>query len=156
MLKQGLIAEVSTSNQFFNTSSNCLTEEDSNFKPKEEMMTVAQHVQHAADTVHWFLNGAFADSFDMDFNNYFEQLAKVNSLTEARKNFKEAVDRALKEIESKREEEWQKPIKDNQVMPGAPRMAIFSAISEHTAHHRGALAVYSRLLGKTPKMPYGE
>jgi uncharacterized damage-inducible protein DinB len=26
---------------------------------------------------------------------------------------------------------------------------------EHTAHHRGALTVYSRLLGKVPLMPYG-
>jgi uncharacterized damage-inducible protein DinB len=26
---------------------------------------------------------------------------------------------------------------------------------EHTAHHRGALTVYSRLLGKVPPMPYG-
>ncbi len=26
--------------------------------------------------------------------------------------------------------------------------------SSHTAHHRGALAVYARLLGKVPAMPY--
>jgi uncharacterized damage-inducible protein DinB len=26
---------------------------------------------------------------------------------------------------------------------------------EHTAHHRGALTVYSRKLGKVPPMPYG-
>jgi hypothetical protein len=25
---------------------------------------------------------------------------------------------------------------------------------EHTAHHRGALTAYSRLLGKVPPMPY--
>jgi len=25
---------------------------------------------------------------------------------------------------------------------------------EHTAHHRGALTVYSRVLGKVPAMPY--
>jgi uncharacterized damage-inducible protein DinB len=25
---------------------------------------------------------------------------------------------------------------------------------EHTAHHRGALTVYSRLLGKVSQMPY--
>jgi uncharacterized damage-inducible protein DinB len=155
MLKEGLIAEVNYSSQFFTRSSACLSEEDSSFKPKEEMLTVAQHVQHAADTFHWFLDGAFAGSFEMDFSDFPEQMSKVTSLEQARTNFKEAVDRAIKEIENRSEEEWQQPIKDKHVMTGAPIFSIFSAISEHTAHHRGALAVYSRLLGKIPAMPYG-
>ena len=32
---------------------------------------------------------------------------------------------------------------------------IVWAMVEHTAHHRGALTVYSRPLGKVPPMPYG-
>jgi len=32
-------------------------------------------------------------------------------------------------------------------------MAIFSAITAHTAHHRGALTVYARILGLVPPMP---
>jgi uncharacterized damage-inducible protein DinB len=39
-------------------------------------------------------------------------------------------------------------------MGGAPRLSVIGAISDHTAHHRGALTVYSRLLGKVPKLPY--
>jgi len=35
-----------------------------------------------------------------------------------------------------------------------PRLVVIGAISDHTAHHRGALTVYARLLGKEPKMPY--
>ncbi|MCF8432232.1 MAG: DinB family protein [Melioribacteraceae bacterium] len=35
-------------------------------------------------------------------------------------------------------------------------MAVVGAIADHSAHHRGALAVYARLAGKVPKMPYGE
>ncbi len=35
-----------------------------------------------------------------------------------------------------------------------PRFAIFSAITDHTAHHRGALTVYARLKGIVPPMPY--
>lgn len=30
-----------------------------------------------------------------------------------------------------------------------------NSVSCHTAHHRGALTVYARALGKTPAMPYG-
>jgi uncharacterized damage-inducible protein DinB len=40
------------------------------------------------------------------------------------------------------------------VMGGAPRYAVISAIEDHTAHHRGALTVYSRLRGHVPTMPY--
>ncbi len=154
MFKQGLLAEVQAVQNFFNKSSNCLSEEDSNFKPQTEMMTVAQHVQHTADTFHWFINGAFSDNFDMDLDDYQEKMAKVTSLRESRKNLEEAVQRLTKEIEIHSESEWQEPIKDKRIMSGAPRFAIVSAISEHTAHHRGALAVYSRLLGKIPEMPY--
>ena len=33
-------------------------------------------------------------------------------------------------------------------------MAIFSGITDHTAHHRGALTVYARVQGIVPPMPY--
>jgi len=36
-----------------------------------------------------------------------------------------------------------------------PASDIVWAMVEHTAHHRGALAVDSRQLGKVPVMPYG-
>jgi uncharacterized damage-inducible protein DinB len=41
------------------------------------------------------------------------------------------------------------------VMGGQPIGNIVWGMVEHTAHHRGALSVYTRLLGKTPPMPYG-
>jgi uncharacterized damage-inducible protein DinB len=40
-------------------------------------------------------------------------------------------------------------------MGGQPITDIVWAMVEHTAHHRGALTVYSRELGKVPVMPYG-
>jgi uncharacterized damage-inducible protein DinB len=40
-------------------------------------------------------------------------------------------------------------------MGGQPISDIVWAMVEHTAHHRGALTVYSRQLGKVPPMPYG-
>jgi uncharacterized damage-inducible protein DinB len=48
------------------------------------------------------------------------------------------------------------PIADGPIMGGAPRMAIFGAITDHTAHHRGALTVYARLGGAVPPMPYAD
>ena len=32
--------------------------------------------------------------------------------------------------------------------------SVIGALADHTAHHRGALAVYARMVGKEPKMPY--
>jgi uncharacterized damage-inducible protein DinB len=40
-------------------------------------------------------------------------------------------------------------------MGGQPVSDIVWATVEHTAHHRGALTVYSRSLGKVLPMPYG-
>jgi uncharacterized damage-inducible protein DinB len=54
------------------------------------------------------------------------------------------------------EAELKRPLPDGPVMGGMPVWQIAGAIVEHTAHHRGALTVYSRLLGKVPAMPYGE
>ena len=46
------------------------------------------------------------------------------------------------------------PIPDTWIMGGAQRIAVVSGIVDHTAHHRGSLAVYARLVGKEPMMPY--
>ena len=46
------------------------------------------------------------------------------------------------------------PLPPGPIMGGQPRLAIFGALTDHSAHHRGALTVYSRLLGKVPPMPY--
>ena len=45
-------------------------------------------------------------------------------------------------------------IPDTRIMEGAPRLSVVSGIVDHTAHHRGSLAVYARLIGKEPLMPY--
>jgi uncharacterized damage-inducible protein DinB len=52
------------------------------------------------------------------------------------------------------DQELFEPIADKRIMEGAPRCAIVSALTDHTAHHRGALSVYARLIGKEPPMPY--
>jgi uncharacterized damage-inducible protein DinB len=39
-------------------------------------------------------------------------------------------------------------------MSGLPKRAILHGMADHTAHHRGSLAVHVRTLGKVPPMPY--
>lgn len=157
MMKESLLNELETIQLFLNRSSDCLQEKDSTFAPKEGMYTVAQHVAHIARTVDWFLDGMFSiTGFDMDFEGHIREAMAYDSLQKARNWFNKSIRNAKAIISDKSEDELQAPIAQGPVMGGAPRFAAIGAISEHTAHHRGALTVYSRLLGYVPKMPYGD
>jgi len=68
MIKQGLIGQLSAMKEYFDRSTRALAEPDSAFAPKDGMFTAAQQVAHVAQTVEWFLSGAFAaGGFNMDF-----------------------------------------------------------------------------------------
>jgi len=67
-----------------------------------------------------------------------------------------SVDAAAATLETKTQAEMMAPIAEGPVMGGEPRAAIIAAIAEHTAHHRGSLAVYGRMLGYAPPMPYSD
>jgi uncharacterized damage-inducible protein DinB len=144
------------SQEFFNRSTRVLDEADSTFRPHEGAMTVAQQVAHAAQTIDWFMEGAFRpEGFDLDFEKHAKELETVTSLQAARDWLNRAYDSAVRLLRSKSPDELAAPLPDGPVMGGQPVSDIVYAIVEHTAHHRGALTVYSRLLGKVPPMPYG-
>ena len=143
------------SQKFFHTSTQVLTEADSGFRPKEGMMTVAQQVAHAAQTLDWFIEGASRpEGFDLNFEKHAKELEGVTALSEARKWLDKAFANAVAYLRARTPEELAKPLPAGPVMGGAPISDIVWAMVEHTAHHRGALTVYSRALGKVPAMPY--
>jgi uncharacterized damage-inducible protein DinB len=149
--------ELKSLRQFFLNTISCLTEEDSGYAPQEGMYTVSQMVGHTAHTVEWFMDGAFGpDGFDLNFDNYVERMKQHSSLTKSIEYFKKSVEQTIQKIQDVSDEELITPLPAGPIMGGAPKMAVIGAISDHTAHHRGALSVYARLLGKTPPMPYGE
>jgi len=156
MLKDNLIKELETSYCFFLNTIECFDEEDSGFSPKEGIFTVSQQVAHAAQTVDWFIDGAFiSNGFDLNFEKHAEEMKKMKSLKQAKDIFAKAVDNAKKVLAKLSDEDLSKLLPEGPVMGGVPKYEIIGAMSDHTAHHRGALAVYARLLGKEPKMPYG-
>jgi uncharacterized damage-inducible protein DinB len=121
------------------------------------MFTAAGQIAHVAQTIDWFVAGAFApEGFSMDFEAMDKAVRACTSIEEARAQFEKAVANAHAVIEAHTEEEWMGPLPPGPIMGGQPRMAIFGAINDHTAHHRGALTVYARLLGRVPPMPYME
>ena len=144
------------SRKFFERSTRVLVEADSGFRPQEGMMTVAQQVAHAAQTLDWFIQGASRpEGFDLDFEKHAKALGSVTSLTAARQALESAYANAVRFLRSKTAEDLARSLPAGPVMGGMPVTDIVWGIVEHTAHHRGALTVYSRQLGKVPPMPYG-
>lgn len=145
------------SQQFFKRSTDVLTEADSGFRPQDGMMTVAQQVAHAAQTLDWFREGAGRpEGFDLDFASHAKALEEVTSLASARQLLDSAYAKAIEFLRSLSAEELAEALPEGPVMGGQPKSGIVWAMIEHTAHHRGALTVYSRMLNRVPSMPYGE
>ena len=144
------------SQDFFARSTRILDEADSTFRPKEGMMTVAQQVAHTAQTLDWFIEGASRpEGFDLDFEKHAKALDAVTSLAAARQSLATAYANAIQFLRSLGAEGLARPLPPGPVMGGQPISDVVWAMVEHTAHHRGALSVYSRQLGKVPPMPYG-
>ncbi len=147
--------QLASCKEWFDRSTRVLTDEDEGYVPTEGAFTAAQQIAHVAQTVDWFMEGAFRpEGFSMDFEALDEEVRKVDSMTAARDWLNRAFAAASERLSRTSPEELAVPLPEGPVMGGAPRFAIVGAIQDHTAHHRGALTVYSRLRGHTPPMPY--
>ena len=154
-LAQQAVQDLKNVQDYFNRSTRNLGEDLSTFSPAEGVMTSAQQIAHAAHTVGWFIEGGFRpEGFDLNFEEHGKIVNAYTSVAAAKAWFDKEIEAAIKVISAKTDEELMAPIAAGMIMGGAPRMAMFGAISDHTAHHRGALAVYARLIGKVPPMPY--
>lgn len=155
MLSEQLIARVQMTGKFFATGTACFDEADSDFAPEGDLYAVAAHVEHAAHTIDWFIDGMFSPSgFALDFEAQIARDKTCTSLDQARAHFQQAVGNACELLGGKSDEELMAPLAENPIFGQIPRAAVIDGLVDHTAHHRGALAVYARLVGKTPAMPY--
>src|SRR5438270_4126320 len=88
--------QLAASKEFFERSTRVLDEADSEFRPHDGMMTVAQQVAHTAQTLDWFVEGASRpEGFDLDFAKHAEALEKVTSLAAARQTLEAAYSKAI-------------------------------------------------------------
>lgn len=150
------IGQLAATRQFLVTATADFRAEDAAFTPRPGLLTVAGHLAHVALTVDWFIAGAFLrpEGFDLDFPEHLRQAQAVTSLAVARAEVDRAFAAAQAAVASHALRLYE-PLPAGPIMGGAPRLAIIGGIVDHTAHHRGALAVYARLLGREPALPYG-
>ena len=153
-VSDGLVKELESTQKFFNTTLSVFEPDDAGFAPYPELYTVAGHVAHAADSIDWFIEGAFGDGWDMDFEGLIAKAKAVTSLQEANEWLERSFVNAKAVVGKASDQILFEAIPDTKIMEGAPRLAVISGIVDHTAHHRGSLAVYARLIGKEPPMVY--
>ncbi len=153
-MAQGLVMELESTLKFFKTTISVLEPEDAGFAPSSELYTVAGHIAHAADSVDWFIEGGFGEGWDMEFDALIAKAKGVTTLEDAVGWMDRAFANAIEIVGAASDATLIESIPDTRIMNGAPRMAVVTGIVDHTAHHRGSLAVYARLLGKVPEMPY--
>ncbi|MBE7561008.1 DinB family protein [bacterium] len=138
---------------FFNNVADAFAPGHGDYRPTPEMMTVSQQINHVAHTTRWFRT-AIDGEFDMDFERFQREYMQVSSLAEARDNLTGAYEDFAALVSAQSEAWLLQPLPENRILGPAPRLATIAANADHTAHHRGALSVYLRLLGIAPKLVY--
>jgi uncharacterized damage-inducible protein DinB len=155
-LKTEALADIEATRKFFDRTTRALEEADAGFSPTPETMTVTAQVAHVAQSIDWFRAGGFEDRWRMDWEAMAAELGRIQTLAAARRWLDEAWGRLRAAVEAMPEAKLAEPIAANPILPPRPRAYTVTGIADHTAHHRGSLAVYVRLLGKVPAMPYGD
>jgi len=155
MEQNPLVIQLKTIQRHFNKVISVLSEEDSAFKPEDGAMTVAQQVRHVTMTIDWFNDGTFSGKgFAMNFEEMLQKYFEAESLEAEKAEFDKAINRSIEIWSQKSMEELNLPIENDNIMGGAPKISSLYGIMDHTAHHRGSLATYSRIIGKIAPMPY--
>ena len=155
MANEDLARQLEAVQTYFEKTVSCFEAEDAEFAPQDGLFTVSQQIAHTAQTIEWFFEGAFRpQGMNMGFEELEAEVRAITSLEDAMAWMRSACQEALAAIAGSAPESWDEPIR-GEIMAGMPRRAILSGIADHTAHHRGALSVYARLLDRVPPMPYG-
>jgi len=148
------VMQLRTMQRFFHNSISVLEEADSGFRPHEKAWTVAQQMRHTGFTIDWFVEGAVGKGFAENWEEQMAYFSQAVSFDAEKQSFDNSVDQACKVFGSLTEEQLDALMKENPIFGRLPIRVAVGGIVDHTAHHRGALATYARIIGKEPRMPY--
>lgn len=157
MEKHPAVSILDTMQKMFNRTVSVLDDADSAFMPAEGMYNTAQQLRHTWMTLDWFTDASHnAGAFDLDFEEHERKVREAGSVEREKAEFDAAVQRAREHFGGLTAEQLQQHMPDNPVFVDTPVFDLVGAIADHTSHHRGSLAVYARLRGKQPPMPYDD
>jgi DinB superfamily len=184
MRENWTFAKIQAHKTFFHRTTCCLDEHDATFQPRSDMFTVVGQILHVTAAIEFFLSGLFLhmDRFKgrewtsrrgrgeqwvglntgfssmewtQDASRNYESGDAAQSLKGALRAFDETMDIASDVFGQLPREELVRPLPENPMGFLNPQH-VLEIMLDHTAHHRGAIAQYARLLGKDPKIPYFE
>jgi hypothetical protein len=180
------VKKIQEHKEYFHRTMECFTEEDSNFLPANNLLSVAGQVLHVALSIEFFLSGMFGpydgfgplSRFDrgftdmswatlaneknlglaLDANAWPKAVEASKSIAKALELFDQTMDIAAKMFALKTIQQIQtEQLPENPLFPPFYTYAdILEIVNDHTAHHRGSLVVYAHLVGRDPKIPYFE
>ncbi len=82
-MAHGLVKELESTQKFFNKTISIFEPGDARYAPMPELYTVAGAIAHTADSIDWFIEGAFGKGWDMEFEALIAKAKAVTSLEEA-------------------------------------------------------------------------
>jgi len=130
-----------------------LDESNSSYCPTPDMWTAAEQVFHAGSGINWFREGIFGAGFAEAHEAHAKDESEAKSLKHAVDHFNGAMDLLIDALNKVDDSVFKEPVPEDAPINGK-KGDVISNILDHTAHHRGALQTYVRLLGKTPNSPY--
>lgn len=172
--------------EYFHRTVKCFTEDDSNFRPADGLLSVAGQVLHVALSIEYFISGMFGPyegfgplsrlekgfldmswapianekdlGMGLDAEAWPRAVEASVSLAKALELFDEAMDTAAEMFGSRTVQQIQgERLPENPIIPSEFRYPhILELMNDHVAHHRGSLVVYGQILGRDPQIPYFE
>jgi hypothetical protein len=168
--------------EFFHRTTACFRPQDGGFRPRPDMLSVNGQILHVTAAMEFFLAGLVV-SFDrlkpgpwvsrrgkgaswIGLGTGFADMAWTEEATldqeaidddasvrTALKAFDGTMDIVCRVFAQFTPEEMTSPLPRNPLDLRSPQH-VLDILLDHTAHHRGALAQYARLLGHDPSIPY--
>ncbi len=130
---------------------NDILPDQSDFRPAEGMMTVAEQMAHIGAFDEWLVQGL--NHGNWGFDTFADRPEKT--VEEARAFMDHARRRLLVLVEELQTEGINSPVGPNPIFsPEMHKANVLMMTLAHECHHRGQLVVYIRLLGFQPTMIY--
>ncbi len=169
---------------FFLRATAVFAEHDADYRPAAGMLSVVEHIHHATAALELFVSQyfcrfvqtksiehrsfrlgrswlsaqpelGFADLSWTDKAAAYQASSERETLTQALAALSQTLEYTATLFARLDLAQLQQPLGDNPVMPAYfTGFDVAEFMFDHTAHHRGALAQYARLLGHDPKIPY--